>query len=38
MSLRAYSQGFLDEISGELTSSDLITEKIQKISPTKEFL
>jgi hypothetical protein len=35
LSFNALSQGFLDEISGELTSSDLITEKIQKISPTK---
>ena len=33
--INAHSQGFLDEISGELTSSDLITEKIQKISSTK---
>tara|TARA_B100000925_G_scaffold291743_1_gene281135 strand:+ start:3956 stop:4924 length:969 start_codon:yes stop_codon:yes gene_type:complete len=32
---RAGAQGFLDEISGDITSSDLVTEKIQKMSPTK---
>ena len=30
-----FSQGFLGDISGDLTSSDLITEKIQKISSSK---